>query len=157
VASVPGIGSYYSGLCDEGCCPSFWTSWDGEDRRFYFFSTFLGLTGFPLQVGVLKCSHQVTDLRSVFGSSVHRAGCNWDLSNSLPVCARWSELMFFASLQLCYPAVAVLTGQFFLHQGGKFSFEYRLSDLPSPCFERLACFPTPAVSLCYFSHLAFIH
>jgi hypothetical protein len=44
LASNHGIGTWYSGLCEERCCPTCWTAWGGDGKRVcFFFSAFLGL------------------------------------------------------------------------------------------------------------------
>jgi hypothetical protein len=40
-ASNSGIGTWYSGLCGEGCCPSCWMTWGGHNWRAFFFLSFL--------------------------------------------------------------------------------------------------------------------
>jgi hypothetical protein len=65
LASNPDIGTWYSGLCGEGCCPSCKKAWWGdtaEEVFLFLFSTFLDFLGHPLQVGALKWSHQMTGL-----------------------------------------------------------------------------------------------
>jgi hypothetical protein len=36
LASNPGIGAWYSGLCGERCCPSCWMACGGDDWRVFF-------------------------------------------------------------------------------------------------------------------------
>jgi hypothetical protein len=38
LASIPGIGAWYSVLCGEGCCPSCQTDCCGDGWRVFFFS-----------------------------------------------------------------------------------------------------------------------
>jgi hypothetical protein len=45
-----------------------------------------------------------------FVPSSHWAGCNWDLSNSLPVCTRWSDLLFLPG-RVVDPTAVILSGQ----------------------------------------------
>jgi hypothetical protein len=68
LASSPGIGPLCSGLCGEECCPL--ARQLGVEMAGGFFSFFClpWPMGHPLQVGVLKWSHQVTVLQAVFGS-----------------------------------------------------------------------------------------
>jgi hypothetical protein len=75
-----------------GCCPSCWTAW-GEFIERFISPAFLGLLGHLLQMGALKLSQQTSGLWAVFGSFCHRAGCNWDLWQLPPVCARWFDLL----------------------------------------------------------------
>jgi hypothetical protein len=44
---------WYSGLCGEGCCSSYWTAWSAVSWVF-FSPVFLGLIGHLLQGGALK-------------------------------------------------------------------------------------------------------
>jgi hypothetical protein len=52
LASNPGIGSWYSGLCGEGCHPSCQTTWGGDGWRVFFFS----FSCFPWSYGPLVAS-----------------------------------------------------------------------------------------------------
>jgi hypothetical protein len=63
LVSNPSIGAWYSRLCGDRCCPSCWTAWGGDNWRvfLFFFSTFFGLMGCPLQAGALKWSHQACE------------------------------------------------------------------------------------------------
>jgi hypothetical protein len=36
-ATNPGICAWYFGLCGEGCYPSYWTAWSGDDWWVFFF------------------------------------------------------------------------------------------------------------------------
>jgi hypothetical protein len=47
LASNPGIGTWYSWLCGEGCCPSCRIAWGGDGWRvfFFLFPAILGLMG----------------------------------------------------------------------------------------------------------------
>jgi hypothetical protein len=57
----PGIGTWYSGLWGEGCCPSSQTACGGDNWRVFFLLS-LVLWGHPLQAGALKWSYQMTGL-----------------------------------------------------------------------------------------------
>jgi hypothetical protein len=93
-------------------------------------------------------------------SSVHRAGCNWDLRLLTASLSKVIlSVVVFTKQRLHCPTTATLSGQFLPQQVGAIQFwvtpvlpDY-LSNPPWPCFRRLAYCPTSTLSLFASPHL----
>jgi hypothetical protein len=97
-------------------------------------------------------SHQVTGLWVIFVSfSPHITIGSW--GNSLPVCAKWSELLLFSSVSRC------IALWLFPQQSGAIQFwvltsvpQDKLWELPPACFGKLDCRPTLTLTFVAFPH-----
>jgi hypothetical protein len=121
----------YSGLCGDGCCPSCqtaWGSWLGcfcfVLFCFLFFPAFIDLMGHLVPVRALKWSHQIAGLWAVFDYFCpHGQVATGTCDTTLPVCARWSDLLLLfpggssVVLQLCLWLVSSSSSKV-----GQFSF-----------------------------------
>jgi hypothetical protein len=146
---------YILGCVKKGAAPLF-RHLVGRVNWGFFSPVFFSLMGHLLQTRALKWSHQMADLWAVVGSfctqgrlQVGSVIVHYQFVWSGQICC------CFARQQLSCPTAATLAGQLLPWQGGTIQFcapptvpQDYLSDLPCPCFGRLACNPTPALSAC---------
>jgi hypothetical protein len=109
LASNLGCGGWYSGLCGEGCWPSCWTAWGKMTGRFFF-------PCFPWFYGSFEVVSPDSWWLSIICFSLSTGQVTiGTCGNLLPVCVRWSDLLF-SSGSSCVSLQMQFSGQLFPQQ-----------------------------------------